>query len=359
MIELRTGLPGAGKTLFAIWQTYERAKKERREVFYSGIRDCLVPGWKEFGAVVDPERPWNTDASEWYQLPKNSIIVIDEAQRLFRPRHYAKEVPPYVSELETHRHKGLDLVLITQEPRLLDANVRRLVGRHVHAVRAFGANGVTLHEWSEVREDTQSRDDSIRALTPYPKEVFSWYKSAEVHTHKVHIPRRVWFVAAVPILVAICVFVAYRSLSRLSEPSRVSGSPAASSSSASSSSRSDRDRRPSLTPLEYAESYVPRVSGLPHTALVYDSVTQPKTAPYPAACIASSTRCVCYTQQATQMEVGDDLCRSIVTKGFFKNWQEPLEGDRQAQGSGGVVGSPQGSAGTARATVPAVPQIVR
>ncbi len=33
--------------------------------------------------------------------------MIDEAQRVFRPRPAGSKVPDYIQELETHRHKGI------------------------------------------------------------------------------------------------------------------------------------------------------------------------------------------------------------------------------------------------------------
>ena len=136
MLYLRTGLPGTGKTLFALADVKEWADKDKRPVYYSGIKDLKVPGWIEL-----------EDATKWPDLPANAIIIIDEAQRVFRPRHTSSAVPEHVAALETHRHKGVDLVLITQHPKLLDSNVRRLVGVHRHYVRVFGALCLALGAW--------------------------------------------------------------------------------------------------------------------------------------------------------------------------------------------------------------------
>lgn len=83
MIELITGQPGAGKTLFALTRIEERARKEGRPVFYSGIKDLALP-WTE----IDPEK--------WTECPPGSIIVIDECQRVLRPRMHGAKVPAYV-----------------------------------------------------------------------------------------------------------------------------------------------------------------------------------------------------------------------------------------------------------------------
>ena len=113
MITLITGQPGAGKTLFTLQFVRELAEKEKRTVHYSGIKDLRLP-WLELA-----------NAEDWYQVPQGSIVVVDEAQRIFRPRGAGSVVPRHVSELETHRHQGIDLFIITQHPMLVDTNVMR------------------------------------------------------------------------------------------------------------------------------------------------------------------------------------------------------------------------------------------
>jgi len=105
-IELQTGLPGHCKTLYTLDRIEALRKKSGRPVFYNGIainKDKL-PEWQEI------------EADKWYTAPPESIVVIDEAQRIFRPRPAGSQVPKHESELETHRHGGIDLVLMTQKP---------------------------------------------------------------------------------------------------------------------------------------------------------------------------------------------------------------------------------------------------
>ena len=176
MITLITGQPGAGKTLHALWLVKAYAEKENRPVFYSGIPglDTSVLPWEEL-----------QDADDWPKLQPGAIIVIDECQRIYRPRGSGSKVPESVAAMETHRHKGFDIFLITQHPMLLDSNIRRLCGRHIHVMRAFGANAANIHEWQEARENCdKQRHGSQSKLWKYPKEVFAYYKSAELHTHK-------------------------------------------------------------------------------------------------------------------------------------------------------------------------------
>ena len=58
--------------------------------------------------------------------PDGSVYFLDEAQNIYRPRSSASKVPESVAAFEVHRHKGLDFFLITQNPRLIDANIRAI-----------------------------------------------------------------------------------------------------------------------------------------------------------------------------------------------------------------------------------------
>ena len=120
---------------------------------------------------------------------------------------------------------------------------------------------------------------------------------------------------------------AYQRLNPDAQQERVE---AATGVSAESSAGAPPGTAPSLPPAasgsvgmtvdQYIAAHTPRVSDLPHTAPLYDDLTKPKLVPYPAACIASQSRCACYTQQATLMPTSDDLCRQIVEKGYFVAW---------------------------------------
>jgi len=325
MLYLRTGLPGTGKTLFTLADVKAWADKDSRPVYYSGIKDLRVPGWIEFD---DPAK-WPDLVRDKDGNPTKAIIVIDEAQRSFRPRHSSSAVPEHVSRLETHRHEGVDLVLITQHPKLLDSNVRRLVGLHKHYVRMFGSQAANEHAWEECNPDPDaSRADSISTVRTYPKEVYGWYHSAEVHTHKRRIPARLVLLLLTPLLLAGVAGGVYWWVNRKvdSDASRATvakiagqpGKPAADGAPGAADSRGAAR----LSTAEWLAVQQPRVPGLAFTAPVYDSVTQPKSAPFPAACMSMGTRCSCYTRQGTILDTPEALCRDLVAKGMFEPWRD-------------------------------------
>lgn len=314
-IELQTGLPGHGKTLYTLDRIEQLRKKTGRPVFYSGIaiyKDKL-PEWQE---LEDPKK--------WFECPPEAIVVIDEAQRIFRPRASGSAVPPHVEQLETHRHGGIDLLLMTQRPALIENNVRELVGRHLHIVRTFGMQRATVHEWGEIQLNTRSRANSIKHMYSYNRKVYGWYKSSEAHTYKVNIPMKVWALGAIVLGLPIGIYAISRHLDSIhsggAKPQQATAS--MSPVGATSVTPTGGPGRPHVSEREYIDQHKPRVPGLAYTAPIYDEVTKPVRAPVPAACVQTAARCHCYSQQATRLEVPLELCRSIVAGGFFVAWDE-------------------------------------
>ncbi|WP_148714029.1 zonular occludens toxin domain-containing protein [Chitinolyticbacter meiyuanensis] len=316
MITLITGQPGAGKTLYTLWYVNQMAEKEGRQVYYSGISDLKLP-WLELDKAED-----------WHKLPPGAIIVIDECQRVFRPRANGSQVPEHVSKCETHRHNGHDLFLITQGPRLLDGNVRPLVGRHVHVMRAFGMHAANLNEWAQVKLNCDtSRADAVKTKWGYPKEVFSYYKSAEMHTHKRRIPPRVFFLLLLPFVLAGLIWTATKYLNRLQNPQAAE----VAEGQAMPAGYTPQQTAMAKPELSWIEKQQPRLDGLPHTAPAYDDLAKPQQIPAPQACVTIGDRCKCYTNQATPIQMDDDLCRNIVANGIFLPHLAPDQQQTQQQ----------------------------
>lgn len=318
-ITLVTGLPGHGKTLYTLARWKAEAEKAGRPVFHNSIPGLAIPGWQTF------------EVKEWEQLPAGALVIVDEAQFAF-PVTGRGQTPAWVQKLATHRHNGLDFVVITQNPMLLDSFVRKLVDRHFHVVRKFGTHFATIYEYvNGVKEDvSKNRGEGIRHEFRYPKDVFTWYKSAELHTVKRRIPARVYLLLVLPVVFVALAWVAYHRMSpefAKEQARKANGTPEttaatqAAPATAGPPSQSPLARNSAqMTPAEYVAAYTPRISGLPHTAPVYDGVTQPQQAPYPAACIASRSRCQCYSQQGTRLDMAEQLCRELADGGFFVAW---------------------------------------
>ena len=133
MLYIRTGKPGHGKTLNTIKEVDSSAFKQSRIVYFHNVTGLdttkLKADWFEFD---EPEK--------WYELPANSIIVIDEAQFWFGSADPRAEKPAHVVQFTLMRKQGFEVHLITQDPRLLHVDVRRIAHVHVHYWRVMKSN---------------------------------------------------------------------------------------------------------------------------------------------------------------------------------------------------------------------------
>tara|TARA_Y100000588_G_scaffold373586_1_gene447608 strand:- start:392 stop:1603 length:1212 start_codon:yes stop_codon:yes gene_type:complete len=130
------------------------------------------------------------DPRSWPSLPKRSVLLIDECQQYFPPRPAGSKVPPAIAALETHRHGGYDIHFVTQDRTLCDANLRKLVGRHIHFFNPFGGERVTRKESPKVFNPDDYHDSKVasKKIVKRDKNFYGVYWSAEIHTHKPKIP---------------------------------------------------------------------------------------------------------------------------------------------------------------------------
>ena len=314
-ITLVTGLPGHGKTLWTLARYKPLAESENRPVFHNDIPGLAIDAWTVHAA----------DA--WYDLPANSYMVIDEAWRVFPVRPRAAAMPKHVEELAVHRHAGIDLVLVTQHPMLVDTAVRKLVDRHFHVVRKFGTSFATVYEFPTGVQDepakNRHRDGVVRHEWRYPKEVYGWYKSAEVHTVKSRIPMRVWLVLAAFIAIPFLFWLVYARIT--SSHVVAAGAAAAAASASAPASGAVRAVPPKVQDASSREAYLdmfrPRIAGLAFTAPAYDRLTKPVEAPYPSVCMYSASMpCRCWSQRGFSLSVPDQLCRQLAKEPLDPFW---------------------------------------
>jgi zona occludens toxin len=144
----------------------------------------------------------------WFELPRNSIIVIDECQQTFPPRPVGAKVPLHCSEFETHRHKGFDIHLVTQDAKLLDNHVRRLTGRHIHFFNPFASKRITRYQADKVfdPEDYFAKKAASKSVPQRDTKFYGLYWSADVHTHKSSFPKWILLLAAAPLVIVYFVY---------------------------------------------------------------------------------------------------------------------------------------------------------
>lgn len=131
------------------------------------------------------------DPQYWFDLPKKSVILIDECQEFFPPRPVGSKKPQAIAALETHRHGGYDLHFITQDATLADQNLRKLVGRHVHFFNPFGGKRITRFESPQTFDPNNyhARKQATKKFTAHATNFYGVYWSAEIHTHKFKFPK--------------------------------------------------------------------------------------------------------------------------------------------------------------------------
>ncbi len=298
MITIIVGVPGAGKTLYVMSKLYDEYKD--RQVYHYNIPGVTVPEWKE---LENPER--------WHQLPHGSVVIIDEAHKVFPKRDHRVKEPEHIEAAAELRHIGLDLVLITQHPVDLDIFLRRRCARFIYLKKPLSkgnyANAFMWGEYNENYKDEREQEKSDNYQFSYPLEAFDRYTSAEIHTGKRYMPvaaKRSIIIMVIGLVAAVSGFVyAFNG--------HIGGGV-----DDESSINLPTSQKALLTDMDYMAQYLPRVPGLPFTAPVYDDIVKPKVFPR-LQCVSSVTSCKCYTQQATKLYIPDDICRRYVTDGLF------------------------------------------
>lgn len=327
MITLITGSPGSGKTLYCI------------DKIIQPILGTSVAGMDENNEAVQYERRVYTNINgllldhelidnAWLQnLHENkktgAFIVYDEVQRVWPNRPNGSKKPQAVEYLETHRHDGIDIVLLTQNPQLLDPAVRALVGRHLHMRRLGGMGAALVYEWDACSNTLNFKAAFRKSAYRYSRKVFGLYQSAKIHTKQNRkLPGAVYVLFFALMAAGYYWFNFYTSMRGKVEPVKTVQS-VNQNESQIAKQKTAQSEKPSgenvnMTADEYKASFEPRIEGLPHTAPRYEQITKPVIAPIPAACIKSESRgCECFSQQGTRLDVPPVSCLNFVFNGVF------------------------------------------
>ena len=339
MLYLFTGVPGSGKTLNVVSMLAKRPDLKNRPLFIDGIPDLKIP---------HEQIPEGESIQTWPKwAPTGAIIVVDECQRIFRPRPSGSKVPDYVSELETHRHRGLDFFFITQHPRLIDANLRSLIEHHTHVSKTELGVRRKL-EWStggaknpESRADVR---DALKSVYKLDKSVYGLYKSAEEHT-KIKTGRsKVFYLIPVILLMIIGGLwgfydfwgdfkktptpTAQQEVAAPAASPETGGTVGAQAQNGTHGTGQYPEAQPTPEPQQQRphlteDDFKPAIDGQPHTAPIYDQYNKAvKTMPYPVACVKNANRCTCYTDQGTPIKgFSKTQCLEFVEHGIYNPYK--------------------------------------
>jgi hypothetical protein len=324
-IKLYTGLPGAGKSLSLVDELRRMHEREPgRLVFAFGI-DGLKPG------LAQP-----CDPRKWEDLPDGSIVVVDEAQKVW-PSRRAGDPPDHVRAFSEHRHRGFDFLIATQNPKFIDTYLRGLVDQHTHVVRRWNDSKVDRYIWQEGQEDVKSR--AVRAAGQrqrwkYPKECFDMYKSSTMHTMKRRLPWQYWLMIAAGLLAVPMIWYAVHrvvGLRHLSQDAGTAPSTVGRVPGAVGGAAFGEEKRRWPTPEAYVEDHLPRVANQPWSAPVFDQV--PVKAQPDLLCIeyhrvikgVDQELCSCYTEQVTPYELHSLVeCRRYARDGVYNPRWPPV-----------------------------------
>lgn len=167
-IRLITGGIGTGKSLWTVEQLFKEHEKTPEREIYTDIT-----GIKHTGIKKAPD--------DWREIPNNSLIVYDEVQyRDLFSRHNSKR-DKQILDLTTIRKRGIELWLITQRARFLNADVLGLVNEHVHLERV-GQKISNVYIWQEAELNitkTKKMFAFDKYRWAYPEHIFGFYESIQ------------------------------------------------------------------------------------------------------------------------------------------------------------------------------------
>lgn len=310
MIELRTGIPGSGKTLSAVQELSKLQKKweakpeDLRPVFVHGIADLALNHSLVPLQQISSKDGSKTFVPDWDAMPDGSLVLIDEAQGLFPPRSSQSKPPDHVAWLNTHRHHGFDIWITTQHPKLIDGAVRALVGKHLHYRRLFGGQRAATYEFDGCNDSLNGLSSGVISYWPYPKRVFEWYKSAELHTKQSFKLPRFLLVPLAGIILGI--FTMPSAIATLSNGMSGKGI------------KGEIPKIASALPVSPEVLPAGKVGALAPTSVqpVYTSPAKIPVTPFTrpvvlaSACLASATKCKCYNRQGVAVLISEQECRA-------------------------------------------------
>lgn len=324
MLTLITGTPGAGKTLHAIEKlllplvgTTIKQRTDDGEVEIPRRIFTNIPGLLIDHELVEAGPAWTTERGAWVQgeghrkgwhnwhewAPPGAVLVVDEFQKVWPPRPNGAAVPPDVQAMDTHRHMGVDMVLISQSPNNFDRHIAGLVGRHLHVRRIANMPLAIVYEWDHCSRTLMFSKSVAKAPWRYDRKVFKLYHSADLHTKQ---PRKVPPLIVVVLLALVGVaFMVPNAISRIAGKQEEHQQRMAQYVKPAAGAKADRA---SAAPHEAAAAPAPAPS-------VRSAVLGPSSEPVGPArpaytgCIASASRCQCFDTAGVPVPVADEVCR--------------------------------------------------
>lgn len=295
MLTIITGTPGAGKSLYAVWDVARKVPQSTIPTESGPLPRRLLSNIK--GLLLDHEKIGAEELNTWQTWAKaGDVIVFDEVQEVWRPRSLSSKVPDCIAALETHRHMGVDIVLITQHPMLVDPNVRRLVNQHIH-MRRVTKTLAMVYEWDSCNPLSSLKGSINTRSWWHPKAAYGLYKSAEAHTKPTaRIPKILWLGVAALALLAYMVPVVYGRVGNAFNPE--AKSPGQTPAAQTITVEEDRP--------EPAQSQEPTQTPEPEPV----ALMPPEP---PAGCIVTAKGCGCFDAKGVALPPVPAICEALAT----------------------------------------------
>lgn len=201
MIYLYSGTPGSGKSLHCASVIYSRIfqndivisnlcvnpesikmhKKKKGEYIYINIYEMTPQYFLEF-------------SKEYFKTHKfqegKILIIIDECQRIYNSRTWNenKNRNDWITFFAEHRHLGYDVILVSQNDRMIDRQIRALIeyecihrkvsnfgiGGKIFSLFALGQLFVCVRVWYPIKEKVSSE------FFKGNKRLYNFYNSYEI-----------------------------------------------------------------------------------------------------------------------------------------------------------------------------------
>ena len=175
------GVPGSGKSYYAVSERLLKWVRAGRRVyvFVDGFyldRLALFEG-VEMAVLEQQITLWHSGEdvkAGLLQVEPGSAVLIDEVQTVFRSKD--KTDPALLRWLETHRHRGIDLVLMCQQYGQVTLGVNRLV-EVTTKFRRLDRFGLKNRYQASVRGNPDELDVIRMFSGKYEPKLYAYYSS--------------------------------------------------------------------------------------------------------------------------------------------------------------------------------------
>jgi zona occludens toxin len=181
MIEMLEGVPGSGKSYYAVSERLLKWVRAGRRVyvFVEGFyldRLALFEG-VELTVLQQQITLWQSGEevkAGLLEVEPGSAVLIDEVQTVFRSKD--KTDPQLLRWLETHRHRGIDLVLMCQQYGQVTLGVNRLV-EATTKFRRLDRFGLKNRYQASVRGNPEELEVIRMFSGKYEPKLYAYYSS--------------------------------------------------------------------------------------------------------------------------------------------------------------------------------------